>query len=131
MSAELSQSQTASPLCAADIDAAAQRIAPVVTPTPLELSDRLSSITGARVYLKREDLQVVRSYKLRGAYNLLVQLAEHELAAGVVCSSAGNHAQGFAYACRTLGVHGRVYVPAEEHTTPAASSSSDNCTSRL
>jgi threonine dehydratase len=113
VSAELSQSQTAPPLCAADIDAAAQRIAPVVTPTPLQLSDRLSAITGARVYLKREDLQVVRSYKLRGAYNLLVQLAEQELAAGVVCSSAGNHAQGFAYACRTLGVHGRVYVPAK------------------
>jgi threonine dehydratase len=55
----------------------------------------------------------VRSYKLRGAYNLLVQLAEQELAAGVVCSSAGNHAQGFAYACQTLGVHGRVYVPAK------------------
>ena len=70
------------PLCAADIDAAAQRIAPVVTPTPLQLSDRLSAITGALVYLKREDLQVVRSYKLRGAYNLLVQLAEEELAAG-------------------------------------------------
>lgn len=102
-----------SPLCAADIDAAAQRIAPVVTPTPLQPSDRLSEITGAEVYLKREDLQVVRSYKLRGAYNLLVQLSEEELAAGVVCSSAGNHAQGFAYACRALGVHGRVYVPAK------------------
>lgn len=102
-----------SPLRAADIDAAAQRIAPVVTPTPLQPSDRLSEITGAEVYLKREDLQVVRSYKLRGAYNLLVQLSEEELAAGVVCSSAGNHAQGFAYACRALGVHGRVYVPAK------------------
>jgi threonine dehydratase len=113
VSAELSQSPSASPLCAADIDAAAQRIASVVTPTPLQLSDRLSAITGAQVYLKREDLQVVRSYKLRGAYNLLVQLSDEELAAGVVCSSAGNHAQGFAYACRTLGVRGRVYVPAK------------------
>jgi threonine dehydratase len=65
------------------------------------------------VYLKREDLQTVRSYKLRGAYNLLVQLSDQELAAGVVCSSAGNHAQGFAYACRTLGIRGRVYVPAK------------------
>ncbi len=114
MSAELSQSPTPlPPLCAADIDSAAKRIAPVVTPTPLQLSDRLSEITGAQVYLKREDLQVVRSYKLRGAYNLLVQLSDEEMAAGVVCSSAGNHAQGFAYACRTLGVHGRVYVPAK------------------
>ena len=87
----------------------------MVTPTPLQLSDRLSRITGADVYLKREDLQIVRSYKLRGAYNLLVQLSGEEMAAGVVCSSAGNHAQGFAYACRTLGVHGRVYVPASRH----------------
>jgi threonine dehydratase len=111
VSAELSQSPSTLPLSAADIDGAAQRIAAVVTPTPLQLSDRLSAITGAQVYLKREDLQAVRSYKLRGAYNLLVQLSDEETAAGVVCSSAGNHAQGFAYACRTLRVHGRVYVP--------------------
>ena len=113
MSAELSQSPNSPALSAADIDSAAKRIAPVVTPTPLQLSDRLSAITGAQVYLKREDLQTVRSYKLRGAYNLLVQLTDEEMAAGVVCSSAGNHAQGFAYACRSLGVHGRVYVPAK------------------
>ncbi|WP_407688624.1 threonine ammonia-lyase [Mycobacterium sp. HUMS_1102779] len=113
MSAEVSQNPSVSPLCAADVDGAAKRIAPVVTPTPLQLSDRLSAITGARVYLKREDLQIVRSYKIRGAYNLLVQLSDEELAAGVVCSSAGNHAQGFAYACRRLGVRGRVYVPAK------------------
>jgi threonine dehydratase len=85
----------------------------VVTATPLQFSDRLSATTGANVYLKREDLQTVRSYKLRGAYNLMVQLSDEERAAGVVCSSAGNHAQGFAYACRTLGVRGRVYVPAK------------------
>jgi threonine dehydratase len=100
-------------LTAADIDDAAKRIAGVVAPTPLQRSDRLSAATGASVYLKREDLQSVRSYKLRGAYNLLVQLSAEELAAGVVCSSAGNHAQGFAYACRALGVRGRVYVPAK------------------
>ncbi|AKN17259.1 threonine dehydratase [Mycobacterium haemophilum DSM 44634] len=113
MSAELSKSPGTPPVSAVDIDGAAKRIAPVVTPTPLQLSDRLSAITGAAVYLKREDLQTVRSYKLRGAYNLLVQLTAEEIAAGVVCSSAGNHAQGFAYACRSLGVHGRVYVPAK------------------
>ncbi|MFZ3316032.1 MAG: threonine ammonia-lyase [Mycobacterium sp.] len=119
MSAELSQSPSTRgggplrPLSAADIEAAAQRIAGVVMPTPLQPSDRLSATTGASVYLKREDLQTVRSYKLRGAYNLLVQLSPEELAAGVVCSSAGNHAQGFAYACRALGVRGRVYVPAK------------------
>jgi threonine dehydratase len=119
VSAELSQSPTtrgggpAAFFSAADIDSAATRIAGVVKPTPLELSDRLSATTGATVYLKREDLQTVRSYKLRGAYNLLVQLTDDERAAGVVCSSAGNHAQGFAYACRALGIQGRVYVPAK------------------
>ena len=119
MSAELSQGPSTggsgplSSLSAADVDAAARRIAGVVAPTPLQLSDRLSATTGANVYLKREDLQTVRSYKLRGAYNLLVQLSDQEVAAGVVCSSAGNHAQGFAYACRTLGIRGRVYVPAK------------------
>ena len=119
MSAELSQSPGTpgggplSALSAADVEAAAKRIAGVVTPSPLQFSDRLSATTGASVYLKREDLQVVRSYKLRGAYNLLVQLSDAELAAGVVCSSAGNHAQGFAFACRTLAVNGRVYVPAK------------------
>lgn len=111
MSAELSQSVRTGPLPAVEIDAAAKRIAGVVTPTPLEPCERLSTITGANVYLKREDLQTVRSYKLRGAYNLLVQLSDAEVSAGVVCSSAGNHAQGFAYACRTLGLRGRVYVP--------------------
>jgi threonine dehydratase len=132
VSAELSQSPStegSGPLAsfsAADVDAAARRIAGVVTPTPLQLSDRLSATTGADVYLKREDLQTVRSYKLRGAYNLLVQLSDEELAAGVVCSSAGNHAQGFAYACRTLGIRGRVYVPAKtpKQKRTAASSSS-------
>jgi threonine dehydratase len=100
-----------SPITAADIDAAAQRISGVVERTPLQLCERLSEATGATVYLKREDLQAVRSYKIRGAYNLLVQLTPDEIAAGVVCSSAGNHAQGFALACRTMGIKGRVYVP--------------------
>ncbi len=113
MSTDLSQSPRTSPLSAADIDEAARRISGVVTRSPLQHSDRLSQITGAQVYLKREDLQSVRSYKLRGAYNLLMQLSEPELRAGVVCASAGNHAQGFALACRSMGVHGRVYVPAK------------------
>ena len=124
MSADLSQRPVSSdgsalrprgssPLSAADIDAAAQRISGVVSPTRLQYSDRLSIATGAQVYLKREDLQVVRSYKLRGAHNLLMQLSPDELRAGVVCASAGNHAQGFAMACRSMGVHGRVYVPAK------------------
>lgn len=101
------------PLSAADIDEAAKRISGVVQRTPLQYSDRLSEATGADVFLKREDLQSVRSYKLRGAYNLLMQLSDEELRAGVVCASAGNHAQGFALACRSMQVHGRVYVPAK------------------
>ena len=111
MSAELSQGPRTSPLSAADIDEAAQRISGVVLRSPLQFSERLSETTGANVYLKREDQQAVRSYKLRGAHNLLMQLSEEEIAAGVVCSSAGNHAQGFAMACRSMGIHGRVYVP--------------------
>jgi threonine dehydratase len=113
VSAELSQSPQTSPLSAADIDEAAERISSVVLRSPLQYSERLSEATGATVYLKREDLQAVRSYKLRGAHNLLMQLSDDEKAAGVVCSSAGNHAQGFAMACRSMGVHGRVYVPAK------------------
>ncbi|WP_099037523.1 threonine ammonia-lyase IlvA [Mycobacterium neglectum] len=111
MSAELSQSPRTSPLSAADIDEAAQRISGVVLRSSLQFSERLSEATGANVYLKREDQQAVRSYKLRGAHNLLMQLSAEEIAAGVVCSSAGNHAQGFAMACRSMGIHGRVYVP--------------------
>jgi threonine dehydratase len=113
---ELSQNHAtrpSAPLSAADIDEAAQRISGVVAHSPLQFSERLSEATGATVYLKREDLQAVRSYKLRGAHNLLMQLSKDEIAAGVVCSSAGNHAQGFAMACRSMGIHGRVYIPAK------------------
>jgi threonine dehydratase len=102
-------------LTADEIDAAAKRIADVIDPTPLQHSERLSKLTGATVYLKREDLSAVRSYKLRGAYNLVIQLTEAERAAGVVAASAGNHAQGVAFACQTMGIKGRIYVPT---TTP-------------
>ncbi|SFW91790.1 threonine ammonia-lyase IlvA [Amycolatopsis australiensis] len=100
---------------AATIEKAAERLAGVVTRTPLEPSARLSSRVDAQVWVKREDLQTVRSYKIRGAYNFIVQLGEDVRANGVVCASAGNHAQGVAYACRRLGANGRVYVPG---TTP-------------
>ena len=99
----------------AECAAAAQRLRGVARVTPLEPSPRLSAITGAQVWFKREDLQLGRSYKLRGAFNLLSQLAPEDRAAGAVCASAGNHAQGVAYACRVLGVRGRVHVP---RTTP-------------
>src|SRR3954465_2595044 len=98
-----------------DVAAAAARLEGVALTPPLQRNDRLSTATGADVWLKREDLQVGRSYKLRGAYNLLAQLDTAEREAGAVCASAGNHGQGVAYACRQLGVRGRVYVPS---TTP-------------
>lgn len=102
-------------LSAADVRAAAVRVRDVVDITPLQRNTRLSRATGASVYLKREDLQTVRSYKIRGAYNTMAQLSADELAAGVVAASAGNHAQGVAYACQAMGVRGRIYVPT---TTP-------------
>src|SRR5262245_65520237 len=83
-----------------DIREAGERLRSVVRHTPLERNDRLSERLGADVRLKREDLQVVRSFKLRGAYNLVAQLSADERARGVVCASAGNHAQGVAFSCR-------------------------------
>lgn len=94
-----------------DIDAAARRIGGVIKSTNLDVSERLSEQTGARILLKREDQQDVRSYKIRGAYNLMAQLTEDQRSAGVVTASAGNHAQGVAFACRALGINGRIYVP--------------------
>ncbi|MBR7192749.1 MULTISPECIES: threonine ammonia-lyase IlvA [unclassified Gordonia (in: high G+C Gram-positive bacteria)] len=97
------------------IEAASIRIADAVARTPLEICPRLSADTGAEIFLKREDLQAVRSYKLRGAYNVMAQLSAEELSRGVVAASAGNHAQGVAFACRSMQVPGRIYVPT---TTP-------------
>ena len=94
-----------------EVRSASARLTGVADRTPLELNPRLSAATGANVWLKREDLQLGRSYKVRGAYNLISQLHAAERAAGAVCASAGNHGQGVAIACRALGVHGRVYVP--------------------
>src|SRR5690606_29842087 len=103
------------PVHATEIEAAAERLESVLRRTPLELSPRLSSLAGVPVWLKREDLQSVRSYRLRGAHLFLDSLDEREREAGVVAASAGNHAQGVARACRALGIHGRIYVPS---TTP-------------
>ncbi|MBC7373694.1 MAG: pyridoxal-phosphate dependent enzyme, partial [Frankiales bacterium] len=93
------------------VEQAAARLAGVVGDSPLQRSERLSARVGGEVWLKREDLQAVRSYKGRGAYNLIAQLDAEQRAAGVVCASAGNHGQGVAFACRALDVRGRVYVP--------------------
>jgi threonine dehydratase len=94
-----------------DYQKAAERLKPVVNRTPLALSHSLSRKYQCKVYLKREDLQVVRSYKLRGAFNMMSSLPQEQLKRGVVCASAGNHAQGFAYSCRKLGVKGVVFMP--------------------
>ncbi|PCE64024.1 threonine ammonia-lyase IlvA [Sediminicola luteus] len=93
------------------VKAAAQTIAEVADPTPLGLSRRLSRETEAQVWLKREDLQRVRSYKIRGAFNKISSLNEEQLSKGVVCASAGNHAQGVAFACNHLQIQGQIYMP--------------------
>ncbi|MGY1915805.1 threonine ammonia-lyase IlvA [Blastococcus sp. SYSU DS0973] len=99
----------------AQVRDAVRRLDGVAERTPLQRNARLSGLTSADVWLKREDLQVGRSYKIRGAYTTISRLDEDARAAGVVCASAGNHGQGVAYACRALQVHGRVFVPG---TTP-------------
>ena len=87
----------------------------VVTATPLTKNLNLSEEFDATILLKREDLQVVRSYKIRGAYNKMSTLTAQEKAQGVICASAGNHAQGVAYSCNLLQIQGKIYMP---KTTP-------------
>lgn len=95
-----------------DINAAYEVLKPVVLKTPLQFHRKLSEQFGCEVYLKREDLQVVRSYKIRGAYNLIQSLNEEQRKRGVVCASAGNHAQGVAFSCKLLDIKGVIYMPA-------------------
>ena len=94
-----------------DFAAARKKMDGVVTKTPLQRNYLLSKKYHCNIFLKREDLQVVRSYKLRGAFNLLNSLSPEELQNGVVCASAGNHAQGFAFCCHALQVNGIVFMP--------------------
>lgn len=94
-----------------DFAAAALRLKKVVNRTPLTFNHNLSRKYDCNVFLKREDLQVVRSYKLRGAYNMLSTLPAEQLQKGVVCASAGNHAQGFAYSCKKLNTKGVIFMP--------------------
>lgn len=94
-----------------DIQAARDRLKGVVIHTPLMENLILSDRYQASVFLKREDLQVVRSYKIRGAYNKMSTMSDQDMARGVVCASAGNHAQGVAYSCQKLGVHGTIFMP--------------------
>ena len=90
---------------------ASARLKHVVNRTPLSINQNLSAKYQCNIFLKREDLQVVRSYKLRGAYNMLSTLPQEQLNNGVVCASAGNHAQGFAYSCKKLNCRGVVFMP--------------------
>ncbi len=98
-----------------DINRAKINLNEVIMHTPLQKNINLSDEFQANILLKREDLQVVRSYKLRGAFNKIAHLSKEELKNGVVCASAGNHAQGVAYSCQKLKIKGKIYMPA---TTP-------------
>ena len=95
-----------------DINAAYYTLKSVVLKTPLQFHRKLSEKYKAEIYLKREDLQVVRSYKLRGAFNLIQSLTPEQRNRGVVCASAGNHAQGVAFSCKHLDIKGVIYMPA-------------------
>jgi threonine dehydratase len=99
----------------ASIEQAQKHLDGVASTTPLALNINLSDEFQANILLKREDLQVVRSYKIRGAYNKISSLNDNEKQQGIVCASAGNHAQGVAYSCQLLKIHGKIYMP---KTTP-------------
>ena len=98
-----------------EIQEARLRLKGVVNETPCNLSMNLSEQHQATIYLKREDLQTVRSYKIRGAYNKISSLDKNERNRKIVCASAGNHAQGVAYSCNLLNIEGVIFMPA---TTP-------------
>ena len=91
---------------------AQNNLSKVIYPSPLQQNLNLSAKYGASIYLKREDVQVVRSYKIRGAFNKISSLEKDKLANGVVCASAGNHAQGVAFSCYKLGIKGTIFMPA-------------------
>ncbi len=94
-----------------DIQKAKDIVRDVALVTPLQRNERLSEQYGANVYFKREDLQPIRSFKLRGAYHKMYKLSETERKLGIVCASAGNHAQGVALACNKLGIKGTIFMP--------------------
>lgn len=98
-----------------DILIANQLLKDVVNHTPLQKNERLSEKYGCNVYIKREDLQYVRSFKLRGAYYKIKRIETDAREKGIVCVSAGNHAQGVAYACAHLQISGKIFMP---QTTP-------------
>src|SRR5258708_29267315 len=93
------------------IDEAAKRLEGVVVKTPLQFSKRMSEKFHAEIYMKREDLQVVRSFKIRGAYNKISLLSDAMRKQGIVTASTGNHAQGVALSCALLKIHGVIFMP--------------------
>ena len=97
------------------VQLAVSRLSNVIRKTPWEFNKRLSSLKNASVFFKREDLQQIRSFKIRGAYNKISSLSEEKRGVGIICASAGNHAQGFAFSCNKMQIEGVVYMPA---TTP-------------
>lgn len=94
-----------------EIKQVAEQLKGVISETPLEFSASLSARYGAKIYLKREDLQVVRSYKIRGAYHKISNIPSELKSKGVVAASAGNHAQGVALACALLGIQAHIFMP--------------------
>ncbi|WP_442602970.1 threonine ammonia-lyase IlvA [Paenibacillus sp. KN14-4R] len=106
---------TTSAVTAESIVRAHHTLKEVVQKTPLLRDPNLSDKFNCNLFLKREDLQIVRSFKIRGAYHLIRSLTDEQLAKGIVCASAGNHAQGVAFSCQSLGIHGKIFMPS---TTP-------------
>ena len=97
------------------IEKAAEVLTEILEPTPFMKNNNLSDVYDANVFLKREDLQMVRSYKIRGAFNKIRTLEPELLHKGIVCASAGNHAQGVAFSCNKLQIMGSIFMPT---TTP-------------
>ena len=97
------------------IENASRVLDEIIEPTPFMRNSNLSDLYDADVYLKREDLQIVRSYKIRGAYNKIRSIEPEVLKYGIVCASAGNHAQGVALSCNKLQIMGSIFMPT---TTP-------------
>lgn len=96
----------------AAVEEAARKLQDVAEVTPLSVSERYSKEFESNILFKREDLQQVRSYKIRGAYNKMASLSPMQIENGIVCASAGNHAQGVALSCKLLKIKGTIFMPA-------------------
>src|SRR2546427_12566873 len=102
------------------VEEAEQRLEGIASTTPLQPSIRLSEQYGATILIKREDMQAVRAFKIRGAYNKIASLSPEDRTRPVVCASAGNHAQGVAFACAHLGIRGSGLLPTATPTAKVA-----------